>query len=76
MADQAKLDEMQGRYKAAVEEWVAAIRHEESLASVGHSEARLDEWEAADEAEEEARNKAKDAKGEYEGALREEIFGF
>ena len=75
-ADQTKLDELQSKYKAAVEAWVSAIRHEESLASVNHSEAQVDAWEEADSAEEEARDKAKDAKEEYEGALREEMFGF
>ncbi|RXH56795.1 hypothetical protein [Granulicella sibirica] len=76
MADQARLDEMQSKYKAAVDEWVTAIRQEESLASVCHDEAQIDEWEAADNTEEQARSNAKAAKEEYEGALREEIFGF
>ena len=71
-----ELDEMQSSYKAAVEEWIAAIRKEEALASVNHSETQIDQWEAADEAEDEAREKAKDAKAKYEDALREEFFNF
>jgi hypothetical protein len=73
----SELDELQANYKAAVEEWVTAIRHEEDLASVAdHSVAEIDAWEAADEREEEAREKAKDAKEAYEDALREKFFHF
>jgi hypothetical protein len=72
----AELDRLQSSYKAAVEEWVAAIRKEEALASVDHSEADVDAWEAAGFAEEDVREKAKDAKKAYEAALREEFFGF
>jgi hypothetical protein len=31
--DTAELNQMQSAYKAAVEEWIAAIKHEEALAS-------------------------------------------
>lgn len=72
----AELDQMQSAYKSAVEEWVAAIREEEALASGNHSEAELDAWEAAGFKEEEARNKAKEAKEQYEDALREKFFNF
>ena len=72
----ADLDQKQAAYKAAVEEWVAAIRHEEDLASVNHNVAQVDEWEAAHDAEEALRNAAKLAKREYEDALREEFFNF
>jgi hypothetical protein len=74
--DVSALNEMQTRYKAAVEEWVAAIRQEEALASGNHSTAEVDSWEAAGFREEDARNKAKAAKSEYEAALREEFFHF
>jgi hypothetical protein len=72
----SELDQMQSEYKAAVEEWIAAIRQEEALASVTHSVAEIDAWEHADEREEEARIKAKEAKKAYEDALREEFFNF
>ena len=71
-----ELDRMQSEYKAAVETWILAIRHEEELASGIHSEANLDAWDAAHDAEEEARDKAKDAKEAYQDALREEFFNF
>jgi hypothetical protein len=73
----SELDELQQEYKTAVDEWVAAIRAEEALASVAdHSVADIDAWETADNAEEEAREKAKDAKQAYEEALRGKIFHF
>jgi hypothetical protein len=70
------LDQMQQAYKSAVDQWIAAIREEEALASVNHSEAEIDEWEAAGFREEEARDKAKQAKENYEAALREKFFDF
>ena len=35
-SDTSELDQMQKTYKAAVEEWLAAIKEEEALASVNH----------------------------------------
>ena len=70
------LDRMQAAYKAAVDAWVAAIREEEALASGDHSEAEIDQWEAAGFREEAARDEAKAAKKEYEDALREKFFSF
>lgn len=74
--DISKLDQMQSAYKAAVDAWIAAIRHEEELASVDHTIAEVDEWENAGFQEETARNKAKAAKKLYEGALRQEFYNF
>jgi hypothetical protein len=70
------LNQMQAAYKEAVEQWIKAIREEEALASVDHSEAEIDAWEAADFREEDAREKAKEAKKNYEDALREKFFNF
>jgi energy-converting hydrogenase A subunit M len=72
----SKLDEMQSAYRAAVEKWIAAIREEDALASVHHSVAEIDKWEAAHFKEEEIRNEVKAAKKQYEDALREKFFGF
>ena len=72
----AELDQLQRTYQSAVEAWIAAIRQEEALASTEHSVADVDKWEEADFAEEEARDKAKEAKQEYETALREKFFNF
>lgn len=35
--DTLELDQMQNAYRAAVEEWITAIKEEEALASVNHS---------------------------------------
>jgi len=75
-ADTSALDQMQGAYQAAVEEWIAAIKQEEALASVNHTIAEVDKWEAAHFKEDEIRNKVKAAKKLYEDALREKFFGF
>ena len=74
--DTLELDQMQTAYKAAVEEWIAAIKQEEMLASVNHSIAEVDKWEAAHFVEDEIRKKVKAAKKNYEDALREKFFGF
>jgi hypothetical protein len=74
--DLSDLDQMQRNYKGAVDEWVAAIRREETLASVNHTVAQIDQWESAANQEEEARERAKSAKKAYEDALREKFFHF
>jgi hypothetical protein len=71
-----ELDQLQVAYKSAVEAWITAIREEETLASGDHSVAEVDKWENAHFREEDARDKAKEAKSAYEDALREKFFGF
>jgi hypothetical protein len=70
------LDELQAKYKVAVDSWVAAIRKEEALASVTHNLAEVDKWEQAHFEEDEMRTSVKEAKAKYEDALREKFFGF
>lgn len=72
--DVAELDRMQGAYRAAVDEWVEAIRQEEALASVNHTIAEVDQWEAAHFREDDLRSKVKAAKRDYEDALRRKFF--
>jgi hypothetical protein len=74
--DTVELDQMQSEYKLAVEHWVAAIKHEEALASVNHSVAEVDKWEQAHFAEDALRDKVKVAKKRYEDALRQKFFSF
>jgi hypothetical protein len=73
---QPNLDELQAAYKAAVENWISAIRKEEALASVNHSVAEVDLWENAGFQEDEKRKVVKELKTKYEDALREKFFGF
>jgi hypothetical protein len=74
--DFPELDQLQSDYKAAVEQWIAAIRREEELASVNHTVAEVDQWEQAHFDEDDIRAKAKTAKAAYEDALREKFYGF
>ena len=74
--DTSELDQMQAAYKAAVEEWITAIKEEEALASVNHTVAEVDKWEGAHFAEDKIRSKVKATKKHYEDALREKFFGF
>jgi hypothetical protein len=75
-AEVLELDRLQAAYKAAVDDWVVAIRKEEALASGNHSVAEIDQWEAAAFAEDDARNRVKAAKRDYEDALRHKFFNF
>jgi hypothetical protein len=69
------LDQMQSVYTERVEEWIAAIKQEEALASVHHSVAKVDQWEQAHLREDEIRDKVLEAKKKYEDGLREMLFG-
>ena len=52
-------------------------RNEEALALPAvHSEADIDKWEAAARDEDDARAAARQAKADYEDALRKEFFNF
>jgi hypothetical protein len=73
--EHAELDRLQAAYRAAVEEWVTAIRAEAALASVHHSVAELDAWENAHFVAEALRAKVEAAKSEYEAVIRAEFFG-
>jgi len=73
---QAELDGFQKAYKTAADAWVTAIREEEALASVPHSIAEIDRWEAAHFREEDLRGAALEAKSRYEDALRKAFFDF
>ena len=74
--DASELDQMQAAYKAAVEEWIAAIKQEEALASAAHEIAEVDKWEQAHFKQDEIRHRVMAAKKRYEDALREKFFGF
>ena len=74
--DQSELDQLQADYKKAVDDWVAAIRKEEALASVNHSAADLDAWEEAGFEEHKLQREVIYRKKLYEDALREDLYGF
>jgi hypothetical protein len=74
--DTLELDRLQAAYRTAVDEWIAAIRDEEELASVAHSVAKVDLWEQAHAREDEVRDKVLAAKKQSEDGLRAKFFGF
>ncbi len=74
--ENAELDTLRSKYKAAVEHWIAAIQAEEALATADHSMVAVEDWEKANFSEEDARNIAKAARAEYQDALREVLFNF
>ncbi len=73
---QQELDTLLAAYKAAVDEWRAAIRAEEGFATPDHSMKEWEVWDQAGFKEEEAREKAKDARQAYVDALREKLYNF
>ena len=74
---QQELDQLQADYKKAVDDWVAAIREEEALASMSeHSVADLDKWEQAHFREDKLQREVTYRKRLYEDALRREFYGF
>jgi hypothetical protein len=74
--DNTKADELAQAYKQAVDEWITAIRAEESLANADHSETAMEHWDAACFKEQDAQKKAQEAKQAYKDVLRKINYGF
>lgn len=74
--EQQDLDTLLANYKNAVDEWRAAIRAEENFATPDHSMKEWELWDQAGFREEEARDKAKEARKAYAEALREKLYNF
>ena len=74
--DTSTLDALRLAYKKATDQWVAAVRAEEALATPDHSGVAWEHWDTAHFAEEDARNKAKAARDAYKDALRGANEGF
>jgi len=70
------LDGLLATYKSAVDEWRAAIKAEEDFATPDHSMKEWETWDQAGFREEEARDKAKEARQAYADALREKLYNF
>lgn len=69
------LDALQQSYKQAVDQWVAAIRAEEALATPNHSESAMERWDSADFAVQDAQKEAKRARDAYKEGLRKLHYG-
>ncbi len=68
--EKPELDELQQKYKQAVDEWVSAIRAEEALANADHSETAMEKWDRADFVVQDAEKQAREARDQYKDALR------
>ena len=68
--------EMQKSYQMAVDEWIVGINAEKALALAQPNVREVDTWEAAHFKEEGLRNKAMQAKKDYEDAIRQNLFDF
>ena len=71
----ANLDQLRLAYKQATDEWVAAIRAEEALATPDHSMIAMEKWDDAHFREEDAHTKATEAREAYKDALRTINYG-
>ena len=73
--DTASLDRLRLEYKAAVDEWVATIRAEETLAIPDHSMTAMENWDDAHFKEQDAQDRATKAREAYKNALRAVNYG-
>lgn len=69
------LNELQESYKQAVDQWIAAIRTEEALATPDHSETAMERWESADFSVQDAGKQARAARDAYKEGLRHLHYG-
>jgi hypothetical protein len=71
----AGINELRLAYKKAVDDWVAAIRAEEALATTDHSITTMEKWDAAHFSEQDAQTRATEAREAYKEALRGANYG-
>jgi hypothetical protein len=71
----ANLDQLRLTYKQATDEWVAAIRAEEALATPDHSMIAWEKWDDAHFREHDAHTKATTAREAYKDGLRSLNYG-
>jgi hypothetical protein len=69
------LDQLRIAYKKAIDDWVAAIRAEEALATPDHSMTAMEHWDDAHFKEHDAHEKATAARDAYKDALRGVNYG-
>jgi hypothetical protein len=69
------LDQLRLAYKNSVDEWVAAIRAEEALATPDHSMVAMEHWDDAHFKEHDAHESAAKARDAYKDALRAVNYG-
>jgi hypothetical protein len=72
---EVNLDQLRLAYKQATDEWVAAIRAEEALATPDHSMIAMENWDHAHFREHDAHTKATEAREAYKDGLRGVNYG-
>lgn len=69
------MDQLRVAYLKAVDDWVATIRAEETLATLDHSMIAWEKWDAAHFTEQDAEAKVTEAREAYKDALRQANYG-
>ena len=69
-------DALLEEYKRTVDQWVAAIRAEEALATPDHTMVAMEKWDAAGFVVHDAELAAKKARDRYKNELRKKNYGF
>ena len=73
----AELDDLKANFERALQRWQRSIQHlQQVLAETSHSARSEDIWEQADFEQEQAQKAVKDARQNYEDAVRKANFGF
>jgi hypothetical protein len=75
MSHSPELDNLRDVYKKAVDNWVAAIRAEEALATPDHSMTAMEKWDDTHFGEQDAQKAATEARDAYKDALRTLNYG-
>jgi hypothetical protein len=75
MSHSPEFDNLLNAYKKAVDNWVAAIRAEEALATPDHSMTAMEKWGDAHFTEQDTQNAAVTARDAYKDALRTVNYG-
>ena len=70
------LDQLLQNYKQATDNWIEAIRSEESLATADHSMTAMEHWDTAGLHIHDAERTAKKARDLYKNELRKKNYGF
>jgi len=74
--DNPDFDSLLAQYRHAIDQWVAAIRMEESLANDDHSMIEMEKWDDACFVVHDTEAVAKKARDRYKNALRKKNYGF
>jgi hypothetical protein len=69
-------DSLLHNYKQSIDDWIAAIRTEEALATADHTMVAMEKWDDAGFTVHDTELAAKKARDLYKNALRKKNYGF